>query len=71
VALFDSGTASATVKAVDFSQLWRINRSELLSFVTDNPGAGVPLVMGLAHLLAVRLRNTDPFETPPTGLGTD
>jgi len=72
VALFDQGPASATVMATEFSQLWRINRSELLTFVTDNPGAGVQLLMGLAQTLAVRLRRSDPFEHAPThGIGQD
>ncbi len=57
VCLFDPGTASATVTPTIFSQLWRINRDELLSFINDNPGAGNQLLFALATTLATRLRN--------------
>lgn len=59
VSLFDPGTATATVAATTFSQLWRINRDELLSFINDNPGAGNQLLFALATTLATRLRHVE------------
>lgn len=59
VSLFDPGTATATVAATTFSQLWRINRSELLAFLNDNPGAGNQLLFALATTLATRLRHVE------------
>lgn len=58
VNLFDPGTATATVVATEFSQLWRINRDELLSFINDSPGAGNQLLLALASTLASRLRGS-------------
>lgn len=56
VNLFDPGAATATVKATTFSQLWRINRDELLSFIKDNSGAASQLLFALSTTLAKRLR---------------
>lgn len=69
IALFDVGPASATVTATEFCQLWRINREELLNFVTDNQGAGIELVMGLAATLAQRLRSAGPLGPTPLETG--
>jgi CRP-like cAMP-binding protein len=56
VCMFDPGPASATVVPTEFSQLWRINRDELLSFINDNPGAGAVLLLATSSILAQRLR---------------
>jgi CRP/FNR family cyclic AMP-dependent transcriptional regulator len=60
VSLFDPGPATATVTAVEFSQLWRIADEDLIQFMTDNPGAGNVLLRTLATILAQRLRQIDP-----------
>jgi hypothetical protein len=60
ISLFTPGPATATVIATEFSQLWRIKDSDLLQFMTDNPGAGNVLLRTLATILAQRLRQVDP-----------
>src|SRR5471032_1381364 len=60
ISLFDPGPASATVSAVEFSQLWRIADSDLIQFMEDNPGAGNVLLRTLASILAQRLRQMNP-----------
>ena len=60
ISLFNPGPATATVTAVEFSQLWRIADADLIQFMTDNPGAGNVLLRTLATILAQRLRQIDP-----------
>ena len=60
ISLFTPGPATATVIATEFSQLWRIKDSDLIQFMTDNPGAGNVLLRTLATILAQRLRQVDP-----------
>jgi CRP-like cAMP-binding protein len=60
ISLFSPGPATATVTAVEFSQLWRIADSDLIQFMDDNPGAGNILLRTLASILAQRLRRVDP-----------
>ena len=60
ISLFTPGPATATVIATEFSQLWRIADSDLIEFMTDNPGAGNVLLRTLATILAQRLRQVDP-----------
>jgi CRP/FNR family transcriptional regulator, cyclic AMP receptor protein len=60
ISLFTPGPATATVIPTEFSQLWRIDDSDLIQFMTDNPGAGNVLLRTLATILAQRLRQVDP-----------
>jgi CRP/FNR family cyclic AMP-dependent transcriptional regulator len=60
ISVFDPGPASATVIAFEFSQLWRINQDELLSFIRDNPAVGNQILIALTTLLSQRLRRLDP-----------
>jgi len=60
VSLFAPGPATATVTAVEFSQLWRIADTDLINFMAENPGAGNVLLRTLASILAQRLRQIDP-----------
>ena len=60
ISLFSPGPATATVVAVEFSQLWRIADSDLILFMEENPGAGNVLLRTLATILAQRLRQVDP-----------
>lgn len=57
VSIFDPGPASASVRAVEFSQIWRIDRDSLNSFLGDNPGAGNLLMVGLSTILSKRIRS--------------
>jgi len=60
ISLFTPGPATATVTAVQFSQLWRIADADLILFMEENPGAGNVLLRTLATILAQRLRQVDP-----------
>jgi CRP-like cAMP-binding protein len=60
VSLFNPGPATATVTALEFSQLWRIADDDLIQFMDENPGAGIVLLRTLATILAQRLRQIDP-----------
>lgn len=60
ISLFNPGPATATVTALEFSQLWRITDADLISFMEENPGAGNILLRTLATILAQRLRQVDP-----------
>lgn len=60
ICLFTPGPATATVKPVEFSQLWRIADVDLIEFMQENPGAGNTLLRTLCTILAQRLRDVDP-----------
>jgi len=55
--LFDSGTASASVTAKEFSQIWKANRHDLDDFVSSYPEAGSRLLSGLLTVMSRRLRH--------------
>ncbi len=59
VNIFDPDVASATVIAVEFSQVWRINREDLEAFLETSPVAGGNLLVGIATQLSKRLRETN------------
>lgn len=56
IALFDAGPASASIRALEFCQVWCINRESIMSFVADNPVSGNHLLVGLATILSQRAR---------------
>ncbi len=56
VNLFDPGTASATVVAQEYAQIWSITRGDLEDFVNAYPEAGAQLMLGISRLLSKRLR---------------
>jgi len=60
ISLFNPGPATATVTALEFTQLWRIADTDLITFMEENPGAGNILLRTLATILAQRLRQVDP-----------
>jgi CRP/FNR family transcriptional regulator, cyclic AMP receptor protein len=60
ISLFSPGPAAASVTAVEFSQLWRIEDESLMEFMQENPGAGNLLLRTLATILAQRLRQMNP-----------
>ncbi len=57
VSLFDSGPASASIRALEFTQAWRIDRDSLASFISEAPVTGNMLLIGLATELSRRLRS--------------
>jgi len=56
VNLFDPGTASASVTAQEFAQVWRANREDVDAFVSAYPEAGARLLAGLVTLMSRRIR---------------
>lgn len=56
VNLFDPGTASASVTAQEFSQVWRANRDDIEAFVAAYPEAGARLLASLITLMSRRIR---------------
>ena len=57
--MFDPAKASATVKSVEFSQVWRIDREALENFMNDLPLPAAHLLIGIATNLSRRLRTTN------------
>ncbi|MEO6847647.1 MAG: cyclic nucleotide-binding domain-containing protein [Chthoniobacterales bacterium] len=55
--IFDPAAASATVSAVDSSQIWSIGREELLVFLGAYPEAAVQIMIGIATIVSRRLRS--------------
>lgn len=56
VNLFDPASASASVTAREFSQVWRANRGDLESFMDAYPAAAARLLAGILGEMSVRLR---------------
>ncbi|MEM7146755.1 MAG: cyclic nucleotide-binding domain-containing protein [Verrucomicrobiota bacterium] len=57
--IFDPAEASATVTAVEFSQIWRIDRDMLEDFLNDYPSEGELLLIQICTQLSQRLRATN------------
>jgi CRP-like cAMP-binding protein len=56
IAILDPGVATGSVKAREFSQIWRIDHESLRQFAADTPVAANSLLLGLSTLLAKRIR---------------
>lgn len=54
--LLDPSVASASVTAVDFSQVWYIDSSSLESYINEYPRAAAWLLIGVGKTIARRLR---------------
>lgn len=54
--LFDPSAASATVTAVEFSQVWFIDSKSLEAYINSYPRAAAWLLIGVATTIARRLR---------------
>jgi CRP-like cAMP-binding protein len=54
---FDPGTASASVTAKEFSQIWKASRSDIDAFVTAYPEAGSRLLSGIISCMSRRIRH--------------
>lgn len=59
ISIFDPGVASATVIAVEESDLWRITAGQLETFHEEHPRAAYKLVTRIAYCLADRLRGSN------------
>jgi CRP/FNR family transcriptional regulator, cyclic AMP receptor protein len=57
--IFHPGLASATVTAVEFSQVWRIDRGSLEDFMNVSPLPAAHLLIGISSTLSRRLRDTN------------
>ena len=57
--LLDPNVASATVTAVEFSQVWRIDGPSLESYINEYPAAAAWLLIGVGRTLAHRLRSVN------------
>jgi CRP/FNR family cyclic AMP-dependent transcriptional regulator len=57
--LLDPSKASATVTAVEFSQIWKIDSTSLEQFINEYPRAAAWLLIGIGRTLAHRLRNVN------------
>lgn len=57
--IFHPGMASATVTALEFSQVWRIDRESLEEFMNVSPLPAAHLLIGIASTLSRRLRETN------------
>jgi CRP-like cAMP-binding protein len=54
--LLDPAKASATVTAVEFSQIWKIDAKSLESYINAYPRSAAWLLIGIGKTLAHRLR---------------
>ncbi len=57
--LLDPNVASATVTAVEFSQVWRIDGGNLEGYINEYPKAAAWLLIGVGRTLAHRLRSVN------------
>jgi CRP/FNR family transcriptional regulator, cyclic AMP receptor protein len=54
---FDPGTASASVTAKEFSQVWKASKDDIDQFVTAYPEAGSRLLSGIIRCMSQRIRH--------------
>ena len=54
--LLDPNVASASVTAVEFSQVWRIDGETLESYINEYPRAAAWLLIGVGRTISHRLR---------------
>ena len=59
VNVFDPQTASATVAAMEFSQVWRLNRASVDELLKDSPASAAQLLVAISTQLSRRLRETN------------
>ena len=57
--VLDPNLASATVTALEFSQVWKISRDSLEDFVNEYPLPAAHLLVGIGKTLARRLRDVN------------
>jgi len=59
LSLFDPAPANASVRALEFSQVWRIDRDSLMGFIADSPVGGNTILRGICEILSRRLREAN------------
>lgn len=59
LSLFDPSPADASVRALEFSQVWKIDRESLMGFISQSPGAGNRMLKGICGVLSRRLREAN------------
>lgn len=59
LSLFDPAPANASVRALEFSQVWRIDRESLMGYIADSPAAGNTILQGICEILSRRLREAN------------
>lgn len=59
MSIIDPAKASATVRSLEPSLIWRIRRADLDDFILRNPDAGLRLLWQISALLVKRLRFLD------------
>lgn len=59
VNVFDPQQASATVTAKEFSQVWRMDRTMVDTFLRENAAAAAHLLLHISTQLSKRLRETN------------
>jgi CRP-like cAMP-binding protein len=57
--LLDPSAASATVTAVEFSQVWRIDSKSLEAYINEYPRPAAWLLIGVGKTIARRLRSVN------------
>ena len=68
--IFDPGTASASVTAQSFSQVWKATREDLEAFVEAYPEAGIKLLIALVAIPPPGIDDTSSNHHNRTSLGT-
>jgi len=56
ISVFDPGEASASIRALEFTQVWRIDGESLRDFIKDSPACGNIILLGLSVILSKRVR---------------
>lgn len=59
IAFFDGGTRTATVWAIEPTQLLALERKDIETFATQHPARGVELLLALGRVLAFRVRRSE------------
>lgn len=59
IAFFDGGTRSATVWAIQPSQLLALDRQHIEAFAAQHPARGIELLLALGRVLAIRVRRSE------------
>lgn len=56
ISVFDHGEASASIRALEFTQVWRIDGDSLKNFIKSSPACGNEILLGLTIILSQRVR---------------
>lgn len=59
VSLLEPGPASASVQVLEDAVLWSMNLEDLRRYLTEHPGGGGALLLGMAQCLSQRIRQSN------------